>query len=79
MYVFLFSMDRHLADKTSLLGESFLDIHTRFIHPKSFEHIEQMIHCVVVQGTDAVDILNAVDIAVVERNLDTSHSMAQLT
>ena len=40
-----------LADETSLHGASLLGIYVRVIHPQSFEPIEEMIHCVPIEGT----------------------------
>lgn len=61
-----------LADETSLHGASLLGIYVRFIHPRSFEPTEEMIHCVPIESTKAVDIFKAIDMVVVERNLDIS-------
>ena len=61
-----------LADETSLHGGSLLGIYARFIHPRSFEPIEEMIHCLPIQSTKAFDIFQAIHKVVVERNLDTT-------
>ena len=61
-----------MADETSIHGESLLGIYARFIHPVSFEPIEEMIQCVPIQSTKAIDIFNAVEIVLRERELDTS-------
>ena len=61
-----------LADETSLHGASLLGIYARVIHPLSFEPIEEMVHCVPIEGTKAIDIFQAIDRVVVKQNLDTS-------
>ena len=61
-----------MADETSLHGESFLRIYARFIHPISFVPIEDMIQCIPIHSPKAIDIFNAIEVVLTERNLDTS-------
>ena len=61
-----------MADETSLHGESLLGVYARFIHPDSFEPIEDMIQCVSIHSTKAIDIFNSIEVVLKMRNLDTS-------
>ena len=61
-----------MADETSLHGESLLGIYARFIHPDSFEPIEDIIQCVPIHSTKAIDIFNSIEVVLKMRNLDTS-------
>ena len=61
-----------LADETSIHGESLLGIYARLIHPDSFDPVEELIHCIPIEGTKALQLFNAIEIVITDRNLDIS-------